>query len=250
MDWKKIGLSEGEGKVYEAILRSESPSLQKIHELTGLERRNVYDIINKLISKGLATYMTENKRKIYHITHPNKIIDFLNEKEHEVITAKKEVEKELSHLTKLYESNKEDIDIRIYRGKEGMKALYEDFLTEKHNYFIGANFAIKRMLGNFWQKWNARREENGTWWHDILPKKTYDMGMPDYYKTAKMKCYVYKVLPPQFGSPHFIVIYGKKVGNLVWTDLPFAFVIENEVVAKNYMDYFNFLWKGLPEPKH
>lgn len=247
--WKKIGFSEGEGRVYEAILRSETPTLQKIHELTGIERRNVYDIINKLISKGLITYFTENKKKVYHITHPNRIVDYLSEKEQEVNNAKREVEKELSQLVKLYESNKEDIDIRIYRGTEGMKALYEDFLTQKHNYFIGANFAIKKMLGNFWNRWTARREANQTWWHDILPKETFDMGLPNYYKKEKMKYYEYKVLPPEFGSPHFIVIYGKKVGNLVWTNPPFAFVIENEVVAKNYMDYFNFLWKSLPKPR-
>lgn len=247
--WKKIGFSEGEGKVYEAILRSETPTLQKIHELTGIERRNVYDIINKLISKGLVVYITENKKKVYHITHPNKILRYLEDKKQEVETAKKEFEKELPSLLKSYESNKEDISVQIYRGNEGMKALYEDFLTCNHNYFIGANFGIKKYLGNFWGKWNARREEEKVFWHDILPEKTLDEGLPNYYKKEKMKHYEYKVLPPEFGSPHFIVIYGNKVGNLMWEPPLYAFTVENSLIAKNYMDYFNFLWKRLPKSK-
>lgn len=247
--WNRIGFSEGEGRVYEAILQMETPTLQKIHEATGIERRNVYDIINKLISKGLVTYVTENKRKVYHITHPNKILNYLKDKRQEIETAEQAFEKELPSLIKSYETNKEDISINIYRGTEGMKALYEDFLTCPHNYFIGANFAIKKYMASFWAKWNERREEKHVFWHDILPRETYDQDLPNYYRKIKMKHYEYKVLPEEFGSPHFIVVYGNKVGNLVWDPPFFAFTVENSLVAKNYMDYFRFLWKMLPAPK-
>ncbi len=245
--WKKIGFSEGEGKVYEAILNTETPTLQKIHELSGIERRNVYDIINKLISKGLVTYVTENRKKVYHITHPNKILTYLEDKKQEAENAKKELEKELSKLVKSYESNKEDVSVQIFRGPEGMKALYEDLLNYPDNYFIGANFGVKKYLGTFWERWNARREQKRVFWHDILPQVTLDKDLPNYYKKEKMKYYEYKVLPPEFGSSHFIVIYGNKVGNLIWTDPLYAFTVENTVIAKNYMDYFNFLWKSLPK---
>ncbi len=243
--WKKIGFSEGEGKVYEAILRTQQPTLQKIHEATGIERRNVYDIINKLISKGLATYTTENKKKVYHLTHPNKLVTYMDEQKNEIEEAKKEVEKELPSLLRAYESNREDLSVRIYRGEEGMKALYEDFLTSQDNYFIGANFGIKKYLGNFWGKWNLRRQENKVFWHDIVPQKTLDEGLPNYYRKEKLKHYEFKVLPPEFGSQHFIAIFGNKVANLIWEPPLFAFTIENSIVAKNYMNYFKFLWGTL-----
>jgi predicted transcriptional regulator len=247
--WKKIWMSEGEGKVYEAILKTETASVQKIHELVGIERRNVYDIINKLIAKGLVTYTTENRKKVYHVTHPNKIVEYLDEKQGDIVEAKKELEKELPALVKTYENTKSEVSFQVYRGKEGMKALYEEFLTEKHNYFIGANFAIKKYLGNFWTRWNARRTEKKVFWHDIVTAKTYDMDLPMYFKDEKLKHYEFKVLPREFDSPHFIVVYGNKVGNLLWSEPFFAFVIESEQVARNYMDYFHFLWKRLPKPR-
>lgn len=104
-------------------------------------------------------------------------------------------------------------------------------------------------MGGFWNGWNARREANEVFWHDIVTERTYDEEMPSYFRKTKMKHYEYKVLPPEFNSPHFIVIYGDKVGNLLWNEPPFAFVVENKQVAKNYMDYFWFLWKRLLKPK-
>ncbi|HIH19551.1 TPA: TrmB family transcriptional regulator [Candidatus Micrarchaeota archaeon] len=82
--WQKLGFSDGEGRVYEAILHSENATLQSIHEATGIERRNVYDIINKLISKGLVAYLTENGHKIYRTTDPKNILSFFEEEGKEI----------------------------------------------------------------------------------------------------------------------------------------------------------------------
>ncbi|MBI5227655.1 hypothetical protein HY988_03655 [Candidatus Micrarchaeota archaeon] len=249
MNWKKIGFSDGEGKVYEAILRSENPNLQLIHEYTGIERRNVYDIINKLISKGLVNYNIEDKKKIYHITHPKQILTYLNEQEQEIDQARLEVAKELPNMIKLFESSKEEIKVRVYRGKESVKTIYEDLLNYPDNYFIGANWGVKRYLGNFWNKWNARRIERKVFWHDILISEPLVTTLTPY-KKEKLKFYEYKLLPHEFNSPHFIVVFGNKVANIIWSENPFAFVLENQGVAKNYMNYFNFLWKRLPKPKN
>jgi len=37
--------------------------------------------------------------------------------------------------------------------------------------------------------------------------------------------------------------------NIFWGEPLFAFVIENDEIAKNYVSYFNYLWKTLPAPK-
>ncbi len=66
---RKIGLSEGEVKVYSAVLNIGTSNLNKIHEKTGIERRNIYDILNKLIEKGLISYTIEKGKKHFQITH-------------------------------------------------------------------------------------------------------------------------------------------------------------------------------------
>ena len=72
---RKIGLSDGEIKVYSALLDLRRSPVNKIHEKTGIERRNIYDILNKLIEKGLVSYTIEKGKKTYQCTHPNKLVE-------------------------------------------------------------------------------------------------------------------------------------------------------------------------------
>jgi len=39
------------------------------------------------------------------------------------------------------------------------------------------------------------------------------------------------------------------VVNILWSDSPLAFVIENKEIAKSYREYFNYLWKTIPDSK-
>jgi sugar-specific transcriptional regulator TrmB len=248
--FKKLGFSEGEGKAYAAILSHPAPTLQVIHEYTGIERRNVYDIINKLISKGLVTYNTENKKKVYHVTHPNKIKAYLDDEGAKVDEAKKELADNFPNLTNIYGANKEEIHAEIYRGNEGIRAIFEDMLNCTDQYFIGGNFGMFVYLGEaFCRKWNVKREEKKIRWHDLVVAQPLVARKIAISFLESMKYRRFKVLPDQFNSPHVIFIYGNKVANVFWREQSFAFVIENEKIAKNYIEYFEYLWNSLPEYK-
>ena len=60
---KELGLSKGQISVYSAVLELGISSLNKIQEKTGIERRNIYDILNKLIEKGLISYTVEKGKR-------------------------------------------------------------------------------------------------------------------------------------------------------------------------------------------
>ena len=60
---KELDLSDGQVRVYGAVLELGISTINKIQEKTGIERRNIYDILNKLIEKGLVTYITEKGKR-------------------------------------------------------------------------------------------------------------------------------------------------------------------------------------------
>ena len=60
---KELDLTEGQVKVYLAVLEIGIASIKKIQEKTALERRSIYDILNKLIEKGLMTYTKEKSAR-------------------------------------------------------------------------------------------------------------------------------------------------------------------------------------------
>ncbi len=238
---QKLGFSEGEGKVYSAILNSSEATLQYVHEQAGIERRNVYDIINKLINKGLVSYVNESRRKVYRATHPSKISEYLKTGQEEMAQRQAALAKEMPHLLSAYASSKPTVDARIYRGREGVRSMFDEMLSSKHHYFIGGNFGMRKYLGDSWcRNWERKRVENKIWWHDIVTAK---LIMP--YPKEKMEYYGAKVLPEEFYSPNVILIFGDCVANIYWGEPLHSVVIENKEVAKNYLAYFNYLWKKL-----
>jgi len=233
---KSIGLTDGEIKVYSAILELGTATINKIHEKTGLERRTIYDVINKLIEKGLVSYTLENKRKTYQCSHPNKISEEIDTREKEL----DELKKKIPEFTGKFNSSKPEIRAEVFRGKEGIKAIFEDMLNYKENYFIGGGAYIAKKLPFYWENYNKRREKLKVKWLNLaradLSKEEVIRG--EFIETKK--------LPKDFsGSPSVIFIYGNKVANVLWGEEFFAFVIESSEIADNYKRYHKYLWKSV-----
>jgi len=230
---KTIGLTEGEIKVYSAILDLGIATLNKIHEKTGLERRTIYDVINKLIERGLISYTEENKRKTYQCSHPNKILNEIRNKENELIKLKKQIPEFINK----FKSSKPEIRAEVLRGKEGIKAIFEDLLNYKENYFIGGGAYISKKLPFYWENYNKRRTKLKVKWINLVRA---DVHKDEVIKGEFIKT---KTLPKDFsGAPSVIFIYGNKVANVLWGEEFFAFVIESREIAENYKRYHKYLW--------
>ena len=109
---RKIGLSDGEIKVYSSLLDLGKAPLNKIHERTGIERRNIYDILNKLIERGLISYTLEKGKKTYQCTPPSRIIDEIKRRQNNLKELEKTKEEIKSGLDLIKKS--EEIAFDIY----------------------------------------------------------------------------------------------------------------------------------------
>ncbi|MFH1839988.1 MAG: helix-turn-helix domain-containing protein [Nanoarchaeota archaeon] len=244
---KKAGLTAGETKTYNALLELGSSSLNGIQEKTGLERRYIYDILNKLIEKGLVSYITEKGKKTFRLTHPNKLLSYIGEQKNKLSDIENQINDVLSDIIKKYNTPKIEISAEVYRGKEGIKAIGEELLTHKNNYFIGGNGAVQKYLPYYWKHYNKRRIKNKVMWHDLAIEGTLMEDFGDLKKAKnklkQMEYYKYRILPKELDSPHIITIFGDKVALTLWSENPFTFVVKNKLIAESYLKYFKFLWK-------
>lgn len=229
-----LGLTKGEINIYSAILSIGSSAINNIHEKTGMERRAIYDIINKLIEKGLITYTIEKGKRTYQCAPPNKLKEEANKKIEEL----RRFEKIIPDIEEIYKSKKQKINIEIFRGKEGIKSVFEDMLNYKENYFIGGGYYIMDLLPNYWSQYNKRRIEAGVKWHSLGQYETKEREVPE------KKLLWVKYLPKELGkSPSVIFLFGNKVVNVLWSEDFFAFMIESKDIAENYKNYFWYLWQ-------
>ncbi|MFH1053441.1 MAG: helix-turn-helix domain-containing protein [Candidatus Woesearchaeota archaeon] len=228
---KILGLTNGEIKVYSAILHIGSSSINNIHEKTGMERRAIYDIINKLIEKGLISYTIEQRKRTYQCSPPNKLKEEIKHRKEELDN----FEKIVPQIENIYNSSKPAIRVEVFRGKEGIKAVFEDMLNFKNNYFIGGRWYVVKEMPHYWIHYDKRRIKAGVKWHNLI--------LHDAPEIPTKKFVSVKELPKDFsGSPTIIWIFGNKVAHVVWSPEFIAFVIESKDIAENYKKYHKYLW--------
>lgn len=242
---KELGLSDGQVSVYSAVLESGISTLNKIHEKTGIERRNIYDILNKLIEKGFISYTIENSKKTFQCTHPNKILEEIKIKEKGL----DELKYQIPEIKKLFDISKPEINAEIYRGNESIKSLLNELLEYKESFWMGGNSfekykAVSKSLQIWLEHWMIRRIDKKHIMHDLVSYGTYLKGLePGNIKKHKKMYYKYSQLPKEMFIPMVIIIFGNKVAQIIWEEQPFAFVLSSEKIKDSYMKYFNYFWK-------
>lgn len=75
-----IGLTPGEAKVYLAMIQSGPSRVGKIVEISGVSQSKVYNVLDRLISKGLATYNIQDNIKHFHSLEPSRLHEYLKKK--------------------------------------------------------------------------------------------------------------------------------------------------------------------------
>ncbi len=238
---KELGLSEGQISVYAAVLELGISTINKIQEKTGIERRNIYDILNKLIERGLITYTVEKGKRTYQCTHPNKLAEEIRQKE----AALKELGEQIPQMEDLFELSKPEIRAEVFRGNEAMKALLDEMLEYDASYWIGGNSNVERTnLKNWFRHWMERRAEQKHMMYDLVDHGTYLDGLkPGDIQAHKKAHYKYCALPKDLASPMVMIIFGKRVAQVLWSNQPFAFVLESEEIRESFMKYFHYFWK-------
>jgi sugar-specific transcriptional regulator TrmB len=233
---KTLGLTDGEIKVYSAILSLGTSTINKIHEKTRFERRAIYDIINKLIQKALLSYTIERGKKTFKCAPPNKLKQIVKAKKEEL----ENFEKIIPTIDNIYNSSKPKVSFEVFRGKEGIKTVFEDMLNHKNIYSFAGGFYIVKELPYYFPQYNKRRIKSKTVWHNLVRSDLKKSKIP------KLELVNIKFLPKEFsGNPVVIIAYGNKVVNLSWGEEWFAFLIENKEIAENYKKYHKYLWNNV-----
>ena len=87
--FKQIGFTDGETKVYLALLKLGSTTAGPLTHKSRVSRSKVYEILERLMEKGLVSFIIKEKTKYFQAAEPSKIQDYLEKKEKE---GRKEIE--------------------------------------------------------------------------------------------------------------------------------------------------------------
>ncbi len=236
---QKMGLSLNEARVYEALLHLGEVNVSKISVKSKVHRRNVYDSLNKLIEKGLASETFVKGEKRFKAIDPERLNEIIKEKE----TA---LETFLPEMKKLYKSVEPDAEAYFFRGVEGFKNYLQLILEQKQTvYFIGAKaFWLDPRLKHYLRHFDEERKKRGIQFMHLFDYEVKTQK-PEILKLAGKP---YKFLPQKYSSATAVDIFGDYVVTFVGVkpgalyEEPLQFVLKSKLLADGYRKFFQFMW--------
>ena len=239
-DLTEIGLNFNEAKVYLELIKFKKSTARQIIKSTKFHKNLVYDNLNKLIDKGLVTYITENSKKIFQLADSDNLIEFISEKEKEILIKKEKANKISKEIKKISKESLFKSEATIYRGIEGIRAFYNETLEDGRDFFIfgGPLESIKIMGETFWKSYENKRLHK-----KMKSKRIFNTSIKEYKKILGQEDKNRRYFEKDFEPLTEIFIQGNKVATIVWAKEPMLFLIRDESVARSYMGYFKKLWK-------
>src|SRR3989344_8299023 len=125
---RNIGLTNGEIKVYISLLEIGSSTTWNITKKSEISGSKVYEVLERLAKKGLVSSINKNGVKYFEASSPNRILDYLKEKENQVKEEKISIQKIIPELI-LKQKNKGKNEVKVLTGWEGLKTAEEDILN-------------------------------------------------------------------------------------------------------------------------
>lgn len=237
---EEIGLTKGEIKVYLTLLKLGETTTGKIIEEAQISSGKIYEILEKLIKKGLASYTIKEKTKYFSAASPNRILDYLHEKEKALKGKEQEILKELPALLAFEKARKKEYEANLFKGFKGIQtAIFEalEDLTEKDEIFAMGIISHKKEHYNLlWQRWHKERIKR-----KIICKAIFSDRNTDYYKFFKrMKNTEIKVLSGI--TPSAIDVMGERVLIFTYGDEPSCLSIKNPEIVQSFKAFFENLW--------
>lgn len=238
-----IGLTKGEIKVYTTLLKTGETTTGKVIDESGLSSGKIYEILNRLINKGLVSYIVKEKTKYFNATSPKKILEYIDQKEKEIKSRRQQAEKIIPYLSNL--QKKGDYSAVIYKGLEGFKtAIYEtlDELT-KEDVWLGFGISTKReeAINLVWEFFVKKKGSKG------IQSKIILNDFESYEKRKNVPHEDTRVLEmssnaaPVSIAKDIVLIYN-------WKELSVIKII-NKDIAQSFREFFYNLWNMAKIPK-
>jgi len=238
-DLLKIGLTEGESKVYSALLELGSSTVGPLIKRSGVSHSNVYEILDRLIEKGIVTFIIKNGIKNFQGVSPINLSKYLEKKQKELDNQKKLLEEALPRI-KALENLHPNQEAMLFIGIKGLLAAYKELFRD-----------AEPGDENLWTYVHGKKYEaisNKFYVHSLeLPKFIKSKGIADvnyrkseYIKDIKKKFEIKFVDFPVFSHGE---VFKDKFLLTSWEDPVISVLVNAKHVSENFRKYFYELWK-------
>ena len=246
---KEAGLTDGETKVYMALLELGASTTGPVIKKSGIARSIIYEILERLLEKGLISYIVKEKTKHYRAAEPGKILEYIDERDKRLHENKQKVEKMLPGLAALTESAKGSA-AQIYEGFKGIQTAHEHLylkLKRGEEYVtLGISPFQEDKYHAYWQRDHVRRAKAGIKCRLLFNKGTDPaiLRNRNSYKGCDAR-----YMPTPIQTPAWTMVYRDTMVTVLQSKKGMAVEIVNQEIADSFRAYFEDFWKKTSNKK-
>lgn len=231
-----LGLTDGEAKVYLALLKSGSSTVGPIVKEAKVAYSNIYEILDRLLQKGLVSFIIKEKTRYYQAAPPSQLSEYLEKKESRLEQEKSALKKLIPELEKLQLATQQQ-QAEIFLGFKGIKTAYERMAQQKGD--------KEWLFFYFSQKdYNQEADEFFTRSYSLFKNLNLKgISSPDYKNSEFIKKTRLKIKYVSFPIPGNIDIHQDKLLITSWQQ-PLAILITSKDIAEKFRQYFYSIWNA------
>jgi len=235
---EKIGLTEGECQVYQALVELGLSSAGNITKKANIGSSKVYEVLQRLMNKGLVSFVIKNGVRYYDATPPERLIDFLDEKKEGIEQAQTEIKKIIPEIQAKRKFVEEKNQTVVYTGIQGPKIVLNEILESGKkgipNYGFGTDIdPYAKYIPHILNKYINEAKK-----YKFKTKLIFTKGFKSPNITAQIR-----YLPKEYLFPVRTMIYGNKVAIVDFSKPITTIIIEKKEIADSYKQHFELLWK-------
>ncbi|HLC75187.1 MAG TPA: helix-turn-helix domain-containing protein [Candidatus Nanoarchaeia archaeon] len=243
-DLKKIGLTEGEIRIYDALLEFGEMTRTLLAKRSGISPSKIYDVANRLIEKGIVSSVKKNGIIHFSAAHPDRLKDFVAQKEHDIEDEKRIVDSLLPTLIAQYTENEATVDVEVFYGWEGMRTVFDDMTKvlgkDEWDYVFGASKGYDSHHADiFFQQYYVKKRKKGFGTKIIFNESV---------RNNKVRTGLFLEKPNEMRFLHEetfteINLYKSTVMIIMMLKKPIIIRLHSKEAADSFKKYFDTLWK-------
>lgn len=239
-DLIELGFSQNEAKVYLSLIKFGSSTAREVINEVKLHKKIVYENIERLIEKGLVTFVQEGRTKVFKIADPNMLVELYLEKIKQLENKKRQAQRIAQEIRVLAKQERHKTEAMVFRGKNGIRTFYNELIRLGEDYLVfGApSKSIEVMDEHFWLNLVKKKKYN-----KIKARIIFNQSLRKYGEKIKDETTQIKYLDKDFEPMTEINIQKDRIATIVWSEEPTVFLIIDKIVAESYKKYFEKMWE-------
>lgn len=244
---ESMGFTRGEISVYNALLELGPSATGALVKEAGVSSSKIYIILDKLVRKGVATYIIRSGKRQYQATDPGNIIDFIEKRKAELERQKEIVTRMLPRLAMRRERLEKEGAAEIFEGLKGVKSYFNGLLKamkkgdEMMVFGARSGYPVSRSAQRFFSGFHRKRASRGIGLRIIFNRDLAESGLSRFFAglgNTQVR-FIDQVTLSSIG------IQKGHIDILIWTrESAIVFVIRSREVASTFRKYFNVLWEA------